>query len=144
MALHKKYDFRFAAVPPSVRKASGFPGAESNLNRGYLPRRPTRHTASIEAKVRLCGKAQPFRTDSGEAANLTGQLFVQSRNGSNLPVFIVRGWPVSLIATSLILLSSRRNHPRLVNSLLFFGCLWQRANGKGRRYSSTQFYWQHT
>jgi len=81
VALHKKSDFRFAAVPPSVRKASGFPWAESNLNRGYLPRRRTRQIASIEARVGLCGKAQPFRTDGGEAANSLADFLCKAAHG---------------------------------------------------------------
>jgi hypothetical protein len=53
----------FAALPPAVRKASGFPAIHTKI-RGYAFRRRSRQ------KVRsLVGKPEAFRTGSGKAAN---------------------------------------------------------------------------
>src|SRR6185436_20596239 len=60
-------DLRLCRLP--CGKPLAFRERNQILNRGYLPRRRTRQIASIEANVQLCGKAQPFRTEGGKAAN---------------------------------------------------------------------------
>jgi hypothetical protein len=57
--------FAFAALPPDVRKASGFPATfDSIISRLRLE--PEAKPPTINQK-RSNGKAQPFRTSGGEA-----------------------------------------------------------------------------
>src|SRR6185295_7734535 len=54
-ALDKKSNLRFAALPPSVRKASGIPSAGSNLKSRLCASTSNKAIASIEAE---CGFAE--------------------------------------------------------------------------------------
>ena len=59
----------FAAVPPSVRKASGFPSSLCNSLEA------TPRTAKPLLNVGLNGKPEAFRTGGGKAAQLKSKLY---------------------------------------------------------------------
>jgi len=64
--LQKNFDFRFAALPPSVRKASGFPDAESNL-KSRLSASASNEANSLDLKQK-CGFAERHSLSARTAA----------------------------------------------------------------------------